>query len=630
MAAILKEDPPELSATGKNVPPGVERIVRHCLEKSREERFHSARDLAFDLEALSGLSGASTPAAKATRRGIARPSLITTAALIVGAALIGYWIRRPPPVTVPSYRRLTFRRGRVTNARFAPDGRTIVYSAEWESAPPEIFAVRTDSMESRSIGLPSSNVLSVSSKGELAVLLRTEAFSRYYLKGALARVPIGGGTPRELAENVLDADWSPDGNELAIVRSLPDLRSRLEYPIGRPLYEGGFQNLRVSPKGDLIALLESDLQWGDTSVSTVDLSGHRTVLSTGWKWLWVAGWSATGDEIIVHGGRSMEENAIVAISVSGRERVRMSSGFGVLGGQVTDISPDGRLLVLQESTREEMRCRRRGDDRERDLSWLDNSRAEVIAEDGSAIVFGEMQRDPTPKGGVYLRKTDGSPAVRLGDGIAYGLSEDGHWVLAITDFGTPTTALAMLPTGAGMAKKIPTGGLTPTWVRLMPDGKGVVFSAEKGGSQDLYAMGLDGGSPRSIHAEGLRGNNFLLSPDGERVIFPTKAGQLMIVSTAGGPLRPVPGPPIGEEGALIQWSTDGHFIYEGHLEAAGVHVDRRDLTTGKLDLWRNLLPEDPTGIDSFEGVRISRDGQSYAYSYERILSSDLWTVQCPR
>src|SRR5262249_46043588 len=57
MSAILKEDPPDLSSTNQNVSPGLERIVRHCLEKNPEQRFQSARDLAFDLETLSGGSG---------------------------------------------------------------------------------------------------------------------------------------------------------------------------------------------------------------------------------------------------------------------------------------------------------------------------------------------------------------------------------------------------------------------------------------------------------------------------------------------------------------------------------------------------------------------------------------------
>src|SRR5438045_6371854 len=59
MSAILREDPPDLSITNQNISPGLERIVRHCLEKSPEQRFHSAHDIAFALETLSGLSGQS-------------------------------------------------------------------------------------------------------------------------------------------------------------------------------------------------------------------------------------------------------------------------------------------------------------------------------------------------------------------------------------------------------------------------------------------------------------------------------------------------------------------------------------------------------------------------------------------
>src|SRR5580698_3938266 len=73
MSAILKEDPPDLSETNRNVSPALERIVQHCLEKNPEQRFHSASDIAFDLEHLSGISGTTARAAVAAAAGGGRP-----------------------------------------------------------------------------------------------------------------------------------------------------------------------------------------------------------------------------------------------------------------------------------------------------------------------------------------------------------------------------------------------------------------------------------------------------------------------------------------------------------------------------------------------------------------------------
>ena len=127
---------------------------------------------------------------------------------------------------IPDFQRLTFRRGVVSSARFAPDGRTIVYSAAFEGSPPGLFSTRTDGRDSNRLDLPEAELLSVSSLGELALSLG----------GTLARVPLTGGAPREMIEGVRDADWSPDGQSLAVIRDVEGKR-RLEYPIGKVLYE---------------------------------------------------------------------------------------------------------------------------------------------------------------------------------------------------------------------------------------------------------------------------------------------------------------------------------------------------------------------------------------------------------
>jgi serine/threonine protein kinase len=151
MSAILKEDPPDLSETSRQIPPALERTVRHCLEKNPEERFQSARDVAFDLEALSSASGsaATLPNVSSGRKTkplvIAAAGLALLAAFGAGALLAG----RKGHTSLPVYHRVTFHQGTVQAARFTRDGQSIVYSASWDGNPAEIFTTHVGSPESR-------------------------------------------------------------------------------------------------------------------------------------------------------------------------------------------------------------------------------------------------------------------------------------------------------------------------------------------------------------------------------------------------------------------------------------------------------------------------------------------------
>ncbi len=216
MHAILRDDPPDLLESVKSLPPALHRIVGHCLEKSPDLRFQSARDVAFNLESVSTLSSGSRGDALA---GVPRPD--------AGAPPpLPSWPRARSPVvwpsgrsrgrrqSLPSYRRLTFDSGTVGRARFAPDGQTIIYSAAWRGEPCEIFTTRLDSRESRPLGLGHAALVAVSSAGELLVGL--DADWTYGM--TLGRVPLAGGAPRATIENGSFADWSSDGADLAVVR----------------------------------------------------------------------------------------------------------------------------------------------------------------------------------------------------------------------------------------------------------------------------------------------------------------------------------------------------------------------------------------------------------------------------
>ena len=103
---------------------------------------------------------------KRRRALVALAAAAAVAAVLVAGIFIGKKLGFRPP---PSFHQLTFRRGEITSARFAPDGQTILYAAAWDGKPIEIFLNRRERPESRSFGLAGADVLSISRSGEMAV-----------------------------------------------------------------------------------------------------------------------------------------------------------------------------------------------------------------------------------------------------------------------------------------------------------------------------------------------------------------------------------------------------------------------------------------------------------------------------
>jgi Tol biopolymer transport system component len=620
MSAILKEEPPDLSATNQSVSPGLERIVSHCLEKNPEERFHSAHDLAFDLEALSSTS---TPRATAVAAGAGagRRLLVPAAAVVLLAAALsaGYvaGVRNaaaPPPV----YQQLTFRRGPVWAARFAPDGKTVVYSAAWDGNPTEVFLNSPESPESRPLGLPGADVMAVSSSGEVAVSLGSHVAAPYIRAGTLARTSMtGGGAPREVLENVVAADWSPDGRELAVVRNVSG-RTRLELPIGKVWYEtaGWIGEPRVSPQGDRVAFIDHPIVGDDGgSVAVVDRAGKKTTISGVFASARGLAWAFSGSEVWFTAAEVGSNRAVYGATLAGRQRVvaRVTGCLNLL-----DISREGRVLLSHGSEIVGMVASAGGDVKERDLSWLDYGNATDISPDGKTMVFFESGEGGGPGYSVYLRKTDGSPAVRLGEGAGGSLSPDGKWVAALFH-PTSDQQIILYPTGAGEPKLLSKEGLKGRSPRWLPDGKRILFQAvEEGHRARIYVRDVEGGKPRAITPEGYS-NIAGISPTGKSFITLGPDGRFVLVSVEGG--QPVPVPGLGRDDAVTGWTADERFVFvrrEGRSVTA--RMERLDLATGRSEKWKELAPADRAGLIEVAAPRIAPDGRSYAYATARLLS----------
>lgn len=622
MSAILKEDPPDLSETNRNVSPALERIVRHCLEKNPAERFQSARDVGFNLEALSDISTTSRggvralPEAPASRRWL-MPAL---AALLVVASWMGiYRFAHSSTPKNPTFHEITFRNGTIWDARFAPDGQTIVYGAAWDGLPQEMFSTRFDSSDSRSLGLPSAQILSISSKGEMAISLHTTSFVHFTQIGTMAQVHLAGGAPHEVLENVLWADYAADGESMAAIRSGGSSLSHLEYPIGTTIYEpeGWVSHVRFSPNGDFLAIADHVRGGDDGRVVILDEKGNRKSSSSFYSSVEGLAWASDGKEVWFSAVPAGSARSVYAMDFSGKERLIYRAPGGLI---IHDISRTGLVLLTADKTRLSLFALPPGETHERTLSWFDWSLLQDMSADGKTIIFSETGEAVGTHYSMFLRKTDGSPAIRLGDGGFGKLSPDGKWV--VSEDGTPAK-LVLLPTGVGQPKPLTDDKINHFGSGWVPDGKSIIFSAaEPGHGRRTYLQGIDPVSPaRPITPEGVLGS--LVSPDSQYLLATDEKRQRWLYPLAGGEPKKLELSLSPEEG-LIGFFGDGKSLLVRD-RSIPMKIFRVEVATGRRELFKEIVPADPAGLQSILGVRFSADGKSYAYTIGRFLS-DLYVV----
>jgi Tol biopolymer transport system component len=624
MTAILNDDPPELSSRTTSIAPALDRIVRHCMEKQPGQRFQSAQDIAFDLEMLSGVSTPATGVAASERKSRLIPAVVGAVVLGLGALAAFTWLHPAAKAAQPRLHRITFRRGTIWNARFTPDG-NLLYSAAWDGRPVEIFSAQSGSTESRSIGAHApASLLSVSNSGEMALATNAHFFSGFETAGMLARAMQGGGAPREIADQIEYADWSPDGSALAIVRRVNGTE-RLEYPLGKTLIEtpGWVSHPRISPDGKLVAFVDHPYAADDAgSIAIVDQSGTKKILSQPFVSAQGLAWWPDGKEVWFTATTSGSSRELRAVNLSGKERL-VYLGTGTL--TLHDIFKDGRVLFSRDDMRAGMVGLAPGEKEERDLSWHDWTIPRDVSDDGKLVSFDETGEAGGETGAIYVRGTDGSPAVRLGDGRSPSLSPDGKWVLALTSSGGHRT-LVELPTGAGESRSIPTGNLQVHQAFFFPDGERILAMGNVPDGHGLRLWVLDphgGGNPKPISPEGTRTSSRTISPDGKQVAAHDPEGKISIYPVDGGKPFPVPGVQAGD--LPLQWTPDGKGLLVGDSEIpAPVYII--DLATGQRKLFKTVTPADPTGLFDGAPPNFSRDLKSYVYSYTRI-TSDLYIVE---
>src|SRR6266545_3134793 len=578
---------------------------------------------AFGAEALSGIAGpralpAALPAAK-----IQRPWLLAAAAAAV-AALIAAAITGPlayrsgkkagyvPP---PSFFQLSFQRGEVGGSFFAPDGQTIIYSAAWEGKPMEVFVHRAESPESRPFGLR-GEVLGMSRTGEMAVSLNRRPYVPFVGIGRLARISIAGGAPREVLDDVQWADWSADGKDLAIVRDV-GAHNRLEFPIGKVIYEteGWIGHARVSPDGERIAFVDHPVLRDDGgSVAVIDRSGKKATLTPIYATAQGLAWRPDGREIWFTAAEGGFNRAIHAVSLSGQTRV-----IGRIPGVSTlkDISKDGRVLMANETYRLGILGRRTGDQKEIELSWLDFSLVSDISSDGSTILLTESGEGGGPGYSAYLRKLDGSPAVRLGEGRSDAFSPDGRWALCILHPATDATLVAV-PTGVGETRTF-NDELRVRVADWFPDGKRILITAtEPGHGMRLFVRDFAGGKARPLTPEGYRHFERAVSLDGRFAAVRGPDRRIYLYPLGGGEPTPLSG--LTAEDVPVRFDREGRWLYFYRQGEVPLRLSRYEISSGRKETWKEVSPADTAGLSAINRMVTTPDGQAYAYSYFRVLS----------
>ena len=619
MTAVLREEPPELNDTGWQGPLGLQRILNRCLEKGVDRRFQSASDLAFAIESLSGTSSTRSIAQSKVKRAWLPWTAVAlgTLALGTGLWLMGRWSAAKPQ---PKFTRLTYRQGYLANARFARDGETVVYSAQWNSDPLQVYSVRMEFPQSTKVDLPSATLLSLSASGDMELAVDPVS-GPYFLTGTMAQAPMAGGTPRSQEKDVIAADYAPDGKTLALVRQA-NRKMQLEYPAGKVIYAtaGYLDYVRVSPSGKEVAFVEHPVYADDRGwVSVFDATGERKQLSREYATLQGLAWSRNGKEIWFTASDSTDRQ-LYGVSLGGKQREILTTPQGT---RILDVAADGRVLVSSEQHRTDISGSDPVTGKERHgLEWFDGSMLGDISPDGKAIVFLEWGG---PAGPLYLsvyRKLDGSPPVALGPGGGPKFSPDGTMVATRIVSRPPQVGLN--PIGTGESHRLPVGDITSLGnIIWFPDGKHLLLTgATEGQPLRSYEMDLEGGKPQPLGPPDFTGS--AITKDGKQIAGRNGSVEAVVFDLLTQKLQVIPG--VEPYDQIENWTEDGKGVLVVSATPWEGRIYRMDIPSGKRTLLQTVQPSEKAGLTQDVRLVYAEASKAYAYSTVRVLGT-LYVVE---
>ena len=535
--------------------------------------------------------------------------LILEAVLGLAAVALAVWIaRRPAPPDV-RWRRVTFQRGWVDTARFVPGG-GLVYAAAWGEGPLALYQASDASPDARRLPVADVRLQAVSPRGELAVTRSGGA-------GLLSRLPLAGGPAKDLLDHVISADFVGESAEMAVVHLVPGEGARVEYPVGHTLALANAPEVRVSPDGQRVAFVDYPVNGDDRgAVMVAERGGRRRTLGPYWPGIEGLAWSPRGDEVWFT-ATADGSYALRAVSLTGRVRTLLPAAGRM---RLRDVAPDGRVLIERATTRIEATVVDASGSH--DLSWFDASVVADLSADGRVALVCEMGEAGGPEYAAYLRPTDGSPPLRVGNGRATGLSADGSWIAAV-----PTAEpdhVDLVPAGAGAARTFRADGIVRyDWADFAADGTRMLFVGQRPAEHmRVWISGADGHEPRPLTPERLVVTRNTISPDGRWLVAGCPPLTSCLYPLDGGERQAIPG--ILGSSALF-WSADSRTLFVGQPDPAGLRIERLDVATGRRTPWRVVGPSDRVGFVRVSARMGTVDGSAVAFSAVRNLS-ELYVV----
>ena len=613
MNAILKDDPPELETEKLKISPGLERIVRRCLEKEPARRFHSARDVGFALEAISSTSSGS---------GVQRQTILpershwirsgALALVMLAAVLAAYFIgRRNVSSSAASYEQLTFEPGYAGPARFTRDGNMVMYSAAWNGGAKQLYSQRSNSNQATPLNVD-ADVLGIADNGDMAVILKRRFLASWLQRGTLARMPLEGGAPRPILEDVYEADITRDGKEFAVVRRERG-KQRLEFPIGKVLFEtsGWIADVRISPDGMHVGFIDHPAVPDDRgAISVADREGHVQRLTPYFATGRSMCWEPAGKELWYTASFGGEEDAgMYAVNMAGKTRNVLRSPTELV---IQDISASGKVLLESVRYQIEMGVKHSGESRVRDLE--NSVDLGSLSADGKWIVYNLFEGADYES---YVKKSDGGAAVKLGDGYGAGITWNADFVAAAQN--SQPHKLYLYPTGVGEQRVIDLGELSAAFgtfendLTFSRDGQWAVFSAFDGkGDVRDYLLDMRDNKIRPVTPPGMRSGK--LSPDGTRIVtHDIAAEKYVLVDVASGKMSDVPG--VEKEEEILGWNLDGHTVNVWNQELPA-RLSQVDVGSGRRQLLQIIEPLAMLG-SMYARIASSADGKTAVYRHRR-------------
>jgi Tol biopolymer transport system component len=616
MNAIVNNEPAGLAEPHSSIPTALQLVLRKCLEKAAEQRFQSASDLAFAIEAwadvcTSARSGEVVPAPAALRLWfMAVASLV---GVIVAAVLISALIFKSRS---PKFRQLIFGRGFVSSARFTPDGESVVYGAAFGGRAREIYLTRLDGQSSRHMGLPPADILGISRHGEMAVSLGRHNYYYWMVVGTLGLAPLSGGPARAILPDVCDGDIGADGKDLGIVRC-GGVFETLEYPIGKVLFRtsGWISHPRISPAGNAIAFLEHPLLGDDRGyVSLVDTSSKAKRLTQEWSSEDGIAWAPSGQEVWFTSSMNTEPQSLRAVKLSGPQRVVLST---VSDLSLHDIDKTGNVLLASARDSTEVAVGHKGQRSDRILEVADeNAGVAGISNDGKvlALVYSGTAGGQDYKTLMVTGKV--SEPVLLGDGDPTSVSPDGKWILSLVP--SNPHKLILYPTGPGESRIIDISPLhmivgVSSWT---DDGSKVLFTgADQNRPARSYVLDLKSGRTHAVTPE--ETSEAMISPDGHFVIARDRSLGFTIYRVDTDEFEPLKGLVTGD--SPIGWDISSRKVYVWDYRIPA-QIFRLDISDGRRERWLTVTPADVSGL-LYGDIVITPDGEWYAYHFRRELTN---------